>query len=42
MSEYKWGLMGLGGGMHFTECHSSFYYVHSTLTECVFVTDLHS
>lgn len=42
MSEYKRRLMGLGGSMHLTECHSSFYYIHSTLTECVLITVLHS
>ena len=25
MSEHKLGLLGIGGGMRSTECHSSFY-----------------
>ena len=31
MSEYKRGLLGLGGGMQSTECHFSSFLIHTKL-----------
>ena len=40
MSEYKRGLLGLGGGMHSTEFHSSFLSLRLNIS--CFLTVIHS